>query len=147
MDRILAVVNRGESQPHQLMEKSIHGPRRSAHMPRSSRSPAVPVVESLRLIEEAAAVIEVGQGDPNQVEIITASLATIWDAVDRNAGVRAAAIDTLEIARALAEVEAPPERFRLRRLLRQALAKLRDRVGAPGLTAEVSAERTLAQAA
>ena len=34
------------------------------------------------------------------------------------------------------EVEAAPERFRLRRLLRQALAKLRDRVGAPGLAAE-----------
>src|SRR3954451_14401770 len=123
------------------------GPRRSAQMPRSSRSPAVPVVESLRLIEEAAAVIDVGQGGLSQIKIIMASLATIWDAVDRNAGVRAAAIDTLEIARALAEVEAPPERFRLRRLLRQALAKLRDRVGAPGLTAEVSAEWTQAEAA
>ena len=67
-----------------------------------------------------------------------ASLATIWDVVDRNAGVRAAAIDTFEIARALAEVEELPERYRLRRLLRQALAKLRDRVGAPGLTAEAS---------
>ncbi len=116
-------------------------------MPRSSRSPAVPVVESLRLIEEAAAVIDVGQGGLSQIKIIMASLATIWDAVDRNAGVRAAAIDTFEIARALAEVEAPPERFRLRRLLRQALAKLRDRVGAPGLTAEVSAEWTQAEAA
>ena len=51
-------------------------------------------------------------------------------------------IDTFEIARALAEAEAPPERFRLRRLLQQALAKLRDRVGAPGLTAEASTEWT-----
>ena len=116
-------------------------------MPESSRSPGLPVVDSLRMIEEAAAVIEIGQGGSNQVKIIVASLATIWDAVDRNAGVRAAAIDTFEIARALAEVEAPPERFRLQRLLRQALAKLRDRVGAPGLTAEVSAEWTRAQAA
>jgi hypothetical protein len=101
----------------------------------------------LRLIEEAAAVIQVGQGGPNQVKIIMASLATIWDSVHRNAGVRAAAIDIFEIARVLAEVEAPPERFRLRRLLRQAVAKLRDRVGAPDLTAEVSAEWTRAEAA
>jgi hypothetical protein len=69
-----------------------------------------------------------------------ASLTAIWDAADRNAGVRAAAIDTFEIARALAEAEAPPERFRLRRLLRQALAKLRDRVGAPAVTAKSSCE-------
>jgi len=73
-----------------------------------SRFPAVPVVESLRLIEEAAVVIEVGQGGPNQVKTIMASLATIWDAVDHNAGVRAAAISTFEIARALA----PGERSR-----------------------------------
>jgi hypothetical protein len=96
----------------------------------------------LQLIEEAATAIEVGQGGLNQVKTIMASLTTIWHAVDRNAGVRAAAIDTFEIARALAEVEAPPERFRLRRLLRQALAKLRDRVGAPDL-----AEWTRAEAA
>jgi hypothetical protein len=113
----------------------------------SSRSPAVPVVESLRLIEEAAGVIEIGQGSPKQVKLIIASLATLWDAVDRNAGVRAAAIDTFEIARALVEVEAPAESFRLRRLLRQALAKLRDRAGAAGLTAEAGAEWTRAEAA
>ena len=59
----------------------------------------------------------------------------------------AAAIDTFEIARA-AEAEAPPERFRLRRrLLQQALAKLRDRVGAGALTAEASAAWTRAEAA
>src|SRR3954464_6355862 len=98
------------------------------------------IVESLRLIEEAATAIEVGQGGLNQVKTIMASLTTIWHAVDRNAGVRAAAIDTFEIARALAEVEAPPERFRLRRLLRQALAKLRDRVGAPSLMVEAGCE-------
>jgi hypothetical protein len=56
-------------------------------------------------------------------------------------------IDTFEIARALAEAEAPPERFRLRRLLQQALAKLRDRVGAGALTAEASAAWTRAEAA
>jgi hypothetical protein len=109
-------------------------------MPTSSRFHASSVVEALQLIEEAAAVIEIGQGGSNQVKIIMASLATIWDAVDRNAGARAAAIDTFEIARALAKVEAPPERFRLRRLLRQALAKLRDRVGAPGLMAKAGCE-------
>jgi hypothetical protein len=81
-----------------------------------------------------------GQGGSKQVKIILAGLATIWDAVDRNAGVRAAAIDTFEIARALAVAEAPPEQFRLRRLLRQALAKLRDRVGASGVTAKASCE-------
>jgi hypothetical protein len=59
----------------------------------------------------------------------------------------AAAIDTFEIARALAEAEAPPERFRLRRLLQQALAKLRDRVGAGALSAEASAAWTRAEAA
>jgi hypothetical protein len=60
----------------------------------------------------------------------------------------AAAIDTFEIARALAEAEAPPERFRLRRrLLQQALAKLRDRVGAGAFTAEASAAWTRAEAA
>ena len=112
-----------------------------------SRFPASPVVEALQLIEEAAGVIEIGQGSPKQVKLIMASLATIWDAVDRNAGVRAAAIDTFEIARALAEAEAPPERFRLRRLLQQALAKLRDRVGAPGLAAGAGAVWTLAEAA
>jgi hypothetical protein len=74
------------------------------------------VVEALQLIEEAAVVIEIGQGGSDQVKIIMASLATIWDAVERNAGVRAAAIDTFEIARALAEVQAPPDRVRLRRL-------------------------------
>jgi hypothetical protein len=110
-------------------------------MPGSSRSPAVPVDESLRLIEDAAAVIEIGQGGLKQVKIIMASLTTIWDAVDRNAGVRAAAIDIFEVARALVEVEAPAERFRLRRLLRQALAKLRDRLGAPGLTAEAGCDQ------
>ena len=112
-----------------------------------SRFSAVPVVEALRLIEGAAGALEFGQGGLKQVKTIMASLAAIWNAVDRNAGVRAAAIDTFEIARALAEAEAPPERFRLRRLLRQALAKLRDRVGAPGLTAEVGAEWTSAEAA
>ena len=76
-----------------------------------------------------------------------ASLATIWNAVDRNAGVRAAAIDTFEIARALAQVEVSPECFRLRRLLRQALTKLRDRVGAPGLPAGADAVWTLPEAA
>ena len=65
------------------------------------RSPASIIVESLQLIEEAAAAIELGQGGSKQVKIILAGLATIWDAVDRNAGVRAAAIDTFEIARAL----------------------------------------------
>ena len=105
-------------------------------MPGSSRSPAIPVVEALQLIEEAAAVIETGQGGSNQVKIIMANLATIWDAVERNAGVRAAAIDTFEIARALADVQAPPDRVRLRRLFRQALVKLHARVGAPALTAK-----------
>ena len=84
----------------------------------SSQFPASPVVEALQLIEEAATAIEAGQGGLNQVKTIMASLTAIWDAADRNAGVRAAAIDTFEIARALAEAEAPPER----RLLRQALA-------------------------
>jgi hypothetical protein len=46
----------------------------------SSRFPAVPVVESLRLIEEAATKIEAGQGGLNQVKTIMASLTTIWDA-------------------------------------------------------------------
>ena len=112
-----------------------------------SRSPASIIVESLQLIEEAAAAIEMGQGGSKQVKIIMASLATIWDAVDRNAGVRAAAIDTFEIARALAQVEVSPECFRLRRLLRQALTKLRDRVGAPGLATGAGAVWTLAEAA
>ena len=67
--------------------------------------------------------------------------------VNRNAGVRGAAIETFEIARALAEVEVAPKRFRLRRLLRQALTKLRDRVGAPGLAAGAGAVWTLAEAA
>ena len=105
------------------------------------------VVLPLQLIEEAAAAIEMGQGGSKQVKIIMASLATIWDAVDRNAGVRAAAIDTFEIARALAEVEVSPECFRLRRLLRQALTKLRDRVGAPGLAAEAGGVWMQAEAA
>jgi hypothetical protein len=109
-------------------------------MPRTSRSPAVPVLESLRLIEKAAVIIESGQGGSSQIKIIVSGLATIWDAVHRNAGVRAAAIDTFEIARALVAVEAPSERVRLRRLLRQALAKLRDRVGAPGLMAKAGCE-------
>ena len=111
------------------------------------RSPASIIVESLQLIEEAAAAIELGQGGSKQVKIIMASLATIWDAVDRNAGVRAAAIDTFESARALAQVEVSPECFRLRRLLRQALTKLRDRVGAPGLPAGADAVWTLPEAA
>jgi hypothetical protein len=42
-------------------------------MSRSSRSPANPVVEALQLIEEAAAIIETGQGGSNQVKIIMAS--------------------------------------------------------------------------
>ena len=106
----------------------------------SSQFPASPVVEALQLIEEAATAIEAGQGGLNQVKTIMASLTAIWDAADRNAGVRAAAIDTFEIARALAEAEAPPERSRLRRLLRQALTKLRDRVGAPAVAAKSSCE-------
>ena len=105
-------------------------------MPGPSRSPAIPVIDALQLIEEAAAGIETGQGCSNQVKIIMASLATIWDAVERNAGVRAAAIDTFEIARALVGAEAPSDRVRLRRLLRGALGKLHERVGAPSLTAE-----------
>ena len=113
-----------------------------------SRFPASPVVEALQLIEESATALGVGQGGLNQVKTIMAGLTAIWDAANRsNAGFRAAAIDTFEIARALAEAEAPPERFRLRRLLQQALAKLRDRVGAPALTAEASAEWTRAKAA
>ena len=76
----------------------------------SSQFPASPVVEALQLIEEAATAIEAGQGGLNEVKTIMASLTAIWDAADRNAGVRAAAIDTFEIARALAEAEAPPER-------------------------------------
>ena len=113
----------------------------------SSRFSPNPVVEALQLIDGAATALELGQGGLNQVKTIMASLTAIWEATDRNARVRAAAIDTFEIARALAEAEAPPERFRLRRLLRQALAKLRDRVGAPGLTAEVGADWTSAEAA
>jgi hypothetical protein len=105
-------------------------------MPGPSRSPAIPVIEALQLIEEAAASIETGQGGSDQVRIIMASLATIWDAVERNAGVRAAAIDTFEIARALVGADAPSDRVRLRRLLRQALGKLHDRVGVPSLTAK-----------
>ena len=112
-----------------------------------SRFPASPVVEALQLIEESATALGVGQGGLNQVKTIMAGLTAIWDAADRNAGIRAAAIDTFEIARALAEAEAPPERFRLRRLLQQALAKLRDRLGAGALTAEASAAWTRAEAA
>ena len=110
-----------------------------------SRFPASPVVEALQLIEESATALGVGQGGLNQVKTIMAGLTAIWDAADRNAGIRAAAIDTFEIARALAEAEAPPERFRLRRLLQQALAKLRDRLGAGALTAEASAAWTRAE--
>jgi hypothetical protein len=102
----------------------------------ASRSPAMPVSESLQLIEDAAAVIVTGQGGPKQMKMITSALEAIWDAVERNAGVRAAALDTFEAARALAQAEAAPDRVRLRRLLRSALAKLRDRVGAPNLPAE-----------
>ena len=116
-------------------------------MPGPSRSPAIPVIEALQLIEEAAAAIETGQGGSDQVKVIMASLATIWDAVERNAGVRAAAVDTFEIARALVGAEAPSDRVRLRRLLRRALGKLHDRVGAPSITAKAPYETERAEAA
>ena len=118
MDRFSAVVNRAEAHPHDFTLSRSAGPSWSAlTLVGPSRFLAVPVVKSLRLIEETASAIKkVAQGGLNQVKTIMASLTAIWDAADRNAGVRAAAIDTFEIARALAEVEAPPERVRLRRL-------------------------------
>ena len=114
------------------------------------RSPAVPIIEALQLIEDAAAMIETGQGGSKQMKSIMAGLEAIWDAVDRNAGVRAAALDTFEAARALSRAETTPDRLRLQRLLRSALAKLRDRVGAPSLPPEARsliAQRVRAQAA
>ena len=101
-----------------------------------NRSPAAAVIDALQRIEDAIAVIETRQGEWKELNIVTASLEMIWGAVERNAGVRAAVIDTFETARALATVETSPDRVRLRRLLRQALAKLRDRVEAPALTAD-----------
>ena len=101
-------------------------------MPVISHCPAAHVFPALQFIRDAAAVIESGQGGSKEVKIIVASLETIRAAVEWNAGVRAAAIDTFESARALAAVAAPPDRFRLRRLLRQAVVQLGDRLGAPG---------------
>jgi hypothetical protein len=115
-----------------------------------SRSPAIPVIEALQLIEDAAAVIEKGQGGSKQMKSIMAGLEAIWDAVDHNAGVRAAALDTFEAARALSHAETAPDRVRLRRLLRSALEKLRDRVGTSSLPAEARSligQRVRAQAA
>jgi prophage DNA circulation protein len=111
VDRLLADVNRAEAH---LTTSHSAAPWAywSALNAWVEPSPASPVVEALQVIEEAAAAIEVGgQGALNQVKTITAGLTAISHAVDRTADVRAAALDT-------------------RRLLRQALTKLRDRVGA-----------------
>ena len=67
MDRFSAVVNRAEAHPHDFTLSRSAGPRGVHSMVGPSRFPAVPVVESLRLIEEPPPQLKLVKGfEPGQ---------------------------------------------------------------------------------
>ena len=99
-------------------------------MPLVTRIIADSVAEALTAIEAAAALIDNGTGGKPEVASIAANLVTIWGLVERDPGVQSAALDVFEAAATLSAPEEPPGLFRLRRLLRDAVVRLRKRVSA-----------------
>jgi hypothetical protein len=86
--------------------------------------------EALALVEEAAEAIEAGRGGTAELAIIVSSLDGIWGSVERNPGLRAAALDVFEAAAALRRPQDTSAKLRLRRMLRDGIGRLRERVEA-----------------
>jgi hypothetical protein len=84
--------------------------------------------DALALVEEAGEAIEAGRGGTAELAIIVSSLDGIWGLVERNPGLRAAALDVFEAAAALTRPQDMSAKLRLRRMLRDGIGRLRERV-------------------
>lgn len=98
------------------------------------------VSEALTLVDDAVAAIAAGRGGNAEVATIVSNLVTIWGLVERDPGVQAAATDVFEAANAVLNTR----EFRLQRLLRDALRRLHDRVGAARISPQAVCPRELA---
>jgi hypothetical protein len=85
--------------------------------------------EALNRVEHAADAIECGDGRAPELATIVSNLTTIWRLVERDPGLHAAALDIFEAASALCHSDRT-NRTHVRRLLRQAVSRLSDRVHA-----------------
>jgi hypothetical protein len=85
--------------------------------------------EALDRVEHAADAFEGGDGGTPELATIVSNLTTIWRLVERDPGLHAAALDVFEAASALCHPDRS-NRTHVRRILRQALSRLRDRVHA-----------------
>ena len=84
--------------------------------------------EAMGLVDEAVTAIEDGRGGDAELRVITTNLARAWRLVDRDPGLEVAAADLLDGAAALARAPIPATAFRLRRLVRDAQVRFRDRL-------------------
>jgi hypothetical protein len=95
--------------------------------------PTLPVLapafeEALGLVDDAVTAIENGRGGDAELGVITSNLARAWRLVDRDPGLEVAAADLLDGAAALARAPIPATAFRLRRLVRDAQLRFRERL-------------------
>src|SRR5919107_5810124 len=84
--------------------------------------------EALGLVDDAVTAIENGRGGDAELGVITSNLARAWRLVDRDPGLEVAAADLLDGAAALARAPIPATAFRLRRLVRDAQVRFRERL-------------------
>ena len=84
--------------------------------------------EALGLVDDAVTAIENGRGGDAELGVITTNLARAWRLVDRDPGLEVAAADLLDGAAALARAPIPATAFRLRRLVRDAQVRFRERL-------------------
>jgi hypothetical protein len=84
--------------------------------------------EALARVEDAVTAIENGRGGDAELGAITTNLARAWRLVDRDPGLEVAAADLLDGAAALARAPIPATAFRLRRLVREAQVRFRERL-------------------
>jgi hypothetical protein len=84
--------------------------------------------EALGRVDDAVTAIENGRGGEAELGAITTNLARAWRLVDRDPGLEVAAADLLDGAAALARAPIPATAFRLRRLVREAQARFRERL-------------------
>jgi hypothetical protein len=86
--------------------------------------------DALALVEEAAGAVESGRGGRTELAVIVSNLDVIWGSVERDPGLQAAALDVFEAAATLTGPEDTSAEARLRRMLRDGMGRLRERVEA-----------------
>jgi len=108
----------------------------------STRPPDLPSALSgpMRILRDAVASLEAGRAEDVHVRAVTASLISTWRLIERDPGFEVAAADLLAAARQLASPVQAAAPVRLRRLLREAQARLNERLA----SARVATDRICA---